>query len=90
VGADGDNYLSSETKYQPRYRIAAAADCAKRDLFGDPARRAAIVAVHAADYPAGGGRNRGVFYSQVLEEARLGDAGPGTAAMADFLLPHIL
>jgi len=90
VGADGANYLSSETKYQPRYRIAAADDYAKGDLFADPARRAAIAAVHAVDYPAGGGRNRGVFYSQVLEEARHGDTGPGAVAVTDFLLPHIL
>jgi hypothetical protein len=90
VGADGDNYLSSETKYQPRYRIAAAADYARGDFFENPARRAAIAAVHAADYPAGGGRNRGVFYSQVLEEARHGAGGAGAAAVADFLLPHIL
>ena len=90
VGADGDNYLSSETKYQPHYRIAVAADYAKRDFFNEPARHGAIAAVHAADYPAGGGRNRGVFYSQVLEEARHGNAGPGESTVPDFLLPHIL
>ena len=33
VGADGDNYLSSETKYQPRYRIAAGGDYEDDDFF---------------------------------------------------------
>ncbi len=36
VGADGDNYLSSETKYQPRFRIAVEADYADRDFFNRP------------------------------------------------------
>lgn len=90
VGADGDNYLSSETKYQPRYRIAAAADYARGDLFSDPPRRAAIAAVRSSDYPAGGGRNRGVFYSQVLEEIRRASKAKAAPALPDFLLPHIL
>lgn len=90
VGADGDNYLSSETKYQPRYRIAAEADYGHENFFSDPGRLARIAAIHSTNYPAGGGRNRGVLYSQVLEEARHGKSDMGTLAPPDFLLPHIL
>ncbi|HEX7502644.1 MAG TPA: radical SAM protein, partial [Acidobacteriota bacterium] len=90
VGADGVNYLSSETKYQPSCRIATEADYEDNDFFSDPVRRARIAAVHADDYPAGGGRNRGVFYSQVLEEARQSGAETGATAVPDFLMPHIL
>ena len=90
VGADGDNYLSSETKYQPRYRIAAEADYAHENFFSDPGRRARIAAIHSIGYPAGGGRNRGVLYSQVLEKARHGKSDRGALAPPDFLLPHIL
>jgi organic radical activating enzyme len=90
VGADGDNYLSSETKYQPCYRIAAEADYSNNDFFSGPGRRTMIAAIHSSDYPAGGGRNRGVLYSQILEEARRDKTVMGAPTPPDFLLPHIL
>jgi len=88
VGADGDNYLSSETKYQPGYRIAQRADYENEDFFLNSARRKRIAAVSSDNYTAGGSRNRGILYNQVLEEARQGVEK--IPEIPDILLPHIL
>jgi organic radical activating enzyme len=90
VGADGDNYLSSETKYQPRYRIAPAAAYADDDFFRSKGRLKKIAAVHSAAYPAGGSRNRGILYNQVLETAMRRSGDQGLAEAVEFILPHIL
>lgn len=90
VGADGDNYLSSETKYQPRFRIAASSGYADDDFFQNRERLQKIASVHSSDYAALGSRNRGVLYNHVLEAARLGSAGKELSDGAEFLLPHIL
>jgi len=87
VGADGDNYLSSETKYQPRYRIASGVAYGDDDFFQQRERLDKIIAVNSTAYPAGGSRNRGVLYNQELEEAKQGTRIP---AAPEFLLPHIL
>jgi len=90
VGADGANYLSSETKYQPRYRIGTAAEYGDGDFFYRPKRCSRIAAVHSGAYPAGGSRNRGVLYNQVLQAAIGGAWEPGLPEVGEFLLPHIL
>lgn len=90
VGADGDNYLSSETKYQPRYRIAAGSEYHDDCFFQGGERRRRIAAVGSDDYPAGGSRNRGVLYSHVLEEAKRDGAAARLLEERDFLFPHIL
>lgn len=88
VGADGANYLSSETKYQPRYRIAAGSDYEDDDFFRGRERLKKIAAVRSADYAAGGSRNRGVLYNQALEPIKNRDGEIPSAP--EFLLPHIL
>jgi len=90
VGADGHNYLSSETKYRARFRITSQAEYAGAGFFATPGRRARIAAVCSSSYPAGGSRNRGVLYNQVLENVRRQTGGGGVPVVPDFLLPHIL
>lgn len=90
VGADGDNYLSSETKYQPRYRLAPAAAYEDDDFFRESGRLKKIAEVDSAGYPAAGSRNRGVLYNQVLEEAKRSSGGQGLPEAVEFILPHIL
>ncbi len=88
VGADGANYLSSETKYQARYAIATGADYEDDDFFLGRERLKKIAAVRADEYAAGGSRNRGVLYNQALERIKNGNGE--IPAVPDFLLPHIL
>jgi hypothetical protein len=90
VGADGANYLSSETKYRSGYRIAREADYMDDDFYSRPGRLEKIAAVGSDDYPAGGSRNRGILYNQALEEMRNDAAGRGRFQELDFLFPHIL
>jgi hypothetical protein len=90
VGADGSHYLSSEAKYRPRFRLGDEAGYGRDDYFSRPERIAAIAAIGSSGYPAGGGRNRGVLYNRVLEEA-MGEARQGRFPEAgEYLLPHIL
>lgn len=90
VGADGNNYLSSETKYQKPFLIGAEADYADKDFFRRPERGKMIASFDANAYPAGGSRNRGVIYNQVLEKTRRAMGEQGLPAAPEFLLPHIL
>lgn len=90
VGADGNNYLSSETKYQEPFRIGAEADYADNDFFHRSERRKMIASFDSNAYPAGGSRNRGVIYNQVLEKTRRAMGEQGLPAAPEFLLPHIL
>ena len=90
VGADGSNYLSSETKYQEPFRIGAETDYADNDFFHRPERRKMIASFDSNDYPAGGSRNRGVIYNQVLEKTRRAMGNQGLPDAPEFLLPHIL
>jgi hypothetical protein len=90
VGADGGNYLSSETKYQSPFLIGSEAGYADDGYFRRSARSDRIASFHSHDYPAGGSRNRGVIYNHVLEQARLDLAGMGLPDVQEFLLPHIL
>lgn len=90
VGADGDNYLSSETKYQPRFRIASAEEYADNGFLWNPQRLEKIAAVHSEDYHAAGSRNRGILYNHVLEQAKRNSACPPAPTEPYFLFPHIL
>jgi MoaA/NifB/PqqE/SkfB family radical SAM enzyme len=90
VGADGDNYLSSETKYQPRFRIASADEFTDAGFLWNPQRLGKIAAVHSGEYPAAGSRNRGVLYNHALEQAKRDSSGNPAHTEPDFLFPHIL
>ena len=86
VGADGQNYLAPEVKYQEPHIIA---DLTSRPagFLDDPARLRSIAAVHSAFYPARGSRHRSVLYSDWLER-RAPQGEP--ARRRDFLFPFIL
>jgi MoaA/NifB/PqqE/SkfB family radical SAM enzyme len=90
VGADGANYLSSETKYQPRFRIASAEEYADDEFMWKPRRLEKIAAVRSEDYLGARSRNRGVLYNHVLEKAAHSAVGKAPPEAPDFLLPHIL
>jgi len=86
VGADGQNYLAPEVKYQPEHVIA---DLTRRpsDPLHDPRRVAAIAGVHSAAYPARGSRHRGILYSDWLQSRLDGGTANGCS---DYLFPFIL
>jgi MoaA/NifB/PqqE/SkfB family radical SAM enzyme len=90
VGADGANYLSSETKYQPRFRIASITKYGDDKFLWKSPRLEKIAAVHSENYPHAGSRNRGVLYNHVLEKAIHSTVGKPPPETPDFLFPHIL
>jgi hypothetical protein len=90
VGADGANYLSSETKYQPCFRIASAEEYADDGFMWKPRRLEKIAAVRSEDYLAARSRNRGALYNHVLEKAKRSSTGNPSPEATDFLHPHIL
>ncbi len=86
VGADGQNYLAPEVKYQPPHVIADLT-ARPRGFLRDPGRVARIRGVRSDAYPARGSRHRGILYCDWIDaRAR----GGGEAGTRDFLFPFIL
>jgi hypothetical protein len=88
VGADGVNYLGTETKYQSDYAIARAGDA---DFLRRPERLERIGEINHRNYPPLGGRHRGLLYNNLIQQLKDSgeDAAIGNAGGA-LLYPHIL
>lgn len=89
VGADGINYLGTETKYQEDYAIAdTAADLV---LFPwQPERLNRIKSIDNLNYPPLGGRHRGLLYNHYVEQLKAGKADSAAEPDGQYLYPHIL
>ncbi|MHB8792567.1 MAG: radical SAM protein [Thermoleophilia bacterium] len=87
VGADGVNYLGTETKYQHDYAIAKTSD---PDFIRRPARLDLIRSVNHGNYPPLGGRHRGLLYNHHIEQLRSGAGHQINGVDAAYLYPHIL
>lgn len=89
VGADGINYLGTETKYQKDYAIA--------DTLGDlsqfpwqPERLSRIQSINHGNYPPLGGRHRGLLYNDYVEKLRKSGTLAAHTGAERYLYPHIL
>lgn len=93
VGADGINYLGTETKYQEDYAIADTAVNLEGFPF-QPDRLNRIKGINNRNYPPVGGRHRGLLYNHFFEQLKQGNGnlaeGLAGEPEAGFLYPHIL
>jgi len=90
AAADGKTYLSSETKFDPRYELDDIAACRDIDFLWERERLDRIGAVRSASYPAGGGRHRGVLYSALLDTLRRHPEAGRRPGHDTYLYPHII
>lgn len=88
IGADGMNYLGPEGKYHPQNVIADVAGDWNDGFLWQNERLQRIQAINSHNFPAIGGRHRGVLYNNLIEQSM--GSGVIPASQDGFLFPHIL
>lgn len=73
VGADGNNYLGAEVKYQPDYVVADLNRGLEENFLWHPRRLASIAGIQSRSYSAIQSRHRGALYSSLLQRIKDGD-----------------
>ena len=91
VGADGKNYLSPETKYNPDYVLADLNDSIEQDFLWQ-AERLKRMQYSSGNYGCIGSRHRTVLYNGLIERIKTGRENLDTVcSFADRLIhPDIL
>lgn len=94
VGADGENYLAPEVKYQPEHAIARFEEGCGPEWLWDAGRQGRIASVESRTYPAVRSRHRSILYSHFIDGLLQRDKGSREdfrmAAKTTFLFPFIL
>jgi len=87
VGADGKNYLSPETKYNPDYVLADLNDSMEQDFLWQE-ERLKRMQYSSGNYACIGSRHRTVLYNGLIESIRVGRENLDTVCSFSSKLIH--
>lgn len=94
VGADGNVYLGTESKYNPKFVIGNIKGEWSRSDYYTADRRALVRAMNSENYFPIDGRHRGSLYSQLIDQIVMGkislDEASKSAETAQIRFPYIL
>ena len=94
VGADGNVYLGTESKYNPKFVIGNIKGGWSRRNYHTASREALVRKMNSENYFPLGGRHRGSLYSQLIDQIEKGEVSLDETSKVfekvQIRFPHIL